>query len=242
MRLVWDDIRSRDYEIGVDRGVFYNSSGNAEVWNGLISVQEMTDDSENSTQHIDGLKYGIRRNRGEFAGTIQAFTYPESFPEHGMATMQKRWPFGMSYRTKTKTGYKIHLVYNVLTSVSRRSYTINETSPFSWDFATLPVKVPWHSPSAHLVIDSSAASSGAMVDLENILYGSDDAEGRLPLPDELFAIFDIHAILRVIDNGDGSFTVIGPSSMVKMLDATTFEIKSPTAIYIDDETYLLSSY
>jgi hypothetical protein len=77
--------------------------------------------------------------------------------------------------------------------------------------------------------------------LEDVLYGTDDESPRLPSPEEVFEIFEENAILRIIDNGDGTWTAIGPDSAIEMLDSETFEITWPSAVYIDADTYTISS-
>jgi hypothetical protein len=64
---------------------------------------------------------------------------------------------------------------------------------------------------------------------------------RLPDPQEIFDIFEANSILRVVDNGDGTFTVTGPDDAITMLDDTTFEIDWPSVVVIDSNTYEISS-
>jgi hypothetical protein len=48
-------------------------------------------------------------------------------------------------------------------------------------------------------------------------------------------------LLDVVDNGDGTWTVTGPDSVVKMTSATEFEVTSSAATYINAKTYTISS-
>jgi hypothetical protein len=197
------------------------------AWNGLSSIQE-SPSSEEQTRYIDGVKTHLRRGRDSFSGTIEAFTYPEPFPES----------FGMSYRVKDK----IHILYNVLLGPSSFNYRQLDTEPFSWSFTTKPVAIiPSVRMSSHLIVDGSKAYSWTLAALEEVLYGSDSQTSRLPLPQEILNIFDINSILKVTDHGDGSFTVEGPDDVVVMLDLTTFQITWPSAVFIDEESYTISS-
>lgn len=222
-RLTWD---KRDYEAGLDRGVLYPKDGPGVAWNGLTSVQE-SPSSDTQTRYIDGVKTRVRQSPEVFSGAIEAFTYPEPFPKS----------FGLCYRVKDK----IHLVYNVLVGPTGFNYQQLDTEPFSWDFSTKPIPVPGAEMSAHIVVDGSKAYSWTLSNLEDILYGSDSESPRLPLPEEVLNIFDINSILKVTDNGDGSFTVEGPDDVIQMLDSTTFQIDWPSAVYIDEVSYTLSS-
>lgn len=237
-RLIWDD--TRDYESGVDRGVFYPVIGSGEAWNGLVSVTESTSDSDEKTKYLEGEKISQKRGRGHFSGTIDAITYPPSFYEDVL--MQRRAkPFGMSYRVMTNVGYKIHLVYNILLSPSPYLYQTKGVDAHSWSFTTRPLPVPESALSAHLVIDSSQAYSWTLQALEDALYGTDADGARLPTPQEVFDIFEENSILQIIDNGDGTWKAIGPDSVVSMIDSTSFQISWPSAVYIDSVTYSVHS-
>lgn len=231
-RLRWED---RNFEAGVDKGVFYPPDGPGEPWNGLVSVQETSPDWNGKVRYLDGQKTE-RPGKEEFAGVIQAYTYPDSF--HAiLLTRRRHRTFGLSYRTKGK----IHLVYNVLITPTNVVYLQDEGDPFNWGFTTTPVLVPGTRPSAHIVIDTGRTYAWTLEALEKVLYGSDEGNARLPLPQEVFDIFEQNSILKVTDNGDGTFTVEGPDSAIQMLDATTFQITWPSAIYIDEDTYTISS-
>lgn len=231
-RLTWDD---RDYEAGLERGVFYPRNGPGEAWNGLTSVQESSDEDE-QVRYIDGIKSRRHRRMGEFSGTIEAFTYPDSFFEN-VLTQRRQQGFGLSYRVKDK----IHLVYNILVGPTSFDARYLDTEPFSWSFTTAPVQVPGARLSSHLVIDTVKAYPATVAALEDLLYGSDSISPQLPSPEEVLNVFDINSILKVTDNGDGSFTVEGPDDVIQMLDPTTFQITWPSAVYIDEDSYSISS-
>lgn len=237
-RLNWAPIT--DYEIGLDRGVCYGQNGSGEVWNGLISVDENSEDSDEQARYSDGVKTHYRRKVGYFAGTIEAFTYPDSFYE-SVFVQRRAKVFGLSYRVLTHSSYKIHLVYNVMVMPSSLSRQQDEAEHFSWDFTTMPVSLPDGTKSAHFVIDASIANAAAITALESLLYGSDIETPRLPMPEEILTLFEDNATLRVTDNGDGTFTVTGPDSAIQMLDSTTFQITWPSAVSIDADSYRISS-
>lgn len=236
-RLIWD---TNDYQYGVSYGVFYPPSGPGLAWNGLTSVTE-TSDSEEQAFYEDGI--ARQRNCGteSFSGTIEAFTYPDELYDD-VLSQRRKMRFGLSYRVETKSNYIIHLVYDVLISPSQYSYRYSETDHFSWDFTTRPRKIPGGKSSAHLFIPAAEAHPDALSQLEDILYGSDVETPRLPTPDEVFSIFEASAILQVVDHGDGTFTVTGPDDAVFMLDSTAFEINWPSVVYIDSDTYEVSSW
>ena len=60
-----------------------------------------------------------------------------------------------------------------------------EAVTFSWEVTTTPVSVKGFKPTACITIDSTKATAEKLSALEDILYGADTTEARLPLPDEI---------------------------------------------------------
>ena len=238
-KLSWQT-QSNRYENGVDRGVFYLGSGAGQAWNGLTSVQESPSGTDRTTRYIDGIKVGQTQRSGEFSGVIEAFTYPEAFHDEVLSQRRAK-PFGLSYRTMHEDTYKIHVVYNVLLGPSGKVYDQEDPVPFSWDFTTKPVAVPEAKPAAHFVIETRLAYSWTVQALEDVLYGSDESVASLPDFAGILKIFEDNSILQIIDHGDGTWTAIGPDNVVSMLDATTFQIDWPSAVYISSDTYTVHS-
>lgn len=208
-RLTWDDLGKRFYETGVKQGVLYPQVGGAYpkgvAWNGLTAVTESPSGAEPTPLYADDIKYLELTSNEEFGCTIEAYTYPDEFKAcNGEATLaegvtigqQTRVPFGFCYKTvlgndekKNDYGYKLHLVYGATASVSEKAFqTINdspEAITFSWEVTTTPVAVKGFKPTAILTIDSTTIAADKLTALEDILYGKDEAEARLPLPDEI---------------------------------------------------------
>lgn len=213
MELTWDDVGKRRYETGVDHGVLYlpdNTGDYVEgyAWNGLTTVTESPSGAESSPQYADNIKYLNLVSAEEFGATIEAFTYPDEFGQcDGTAEplpgiylgQQGRRSFGLSYRTLvgndldgTDHGYKLHLVYGALAAPSEKAYATINDSPeaiaFSWEITTTPVAVAGHKPTATLAIDSTKVDPADLAALEEILYGTETDDPRLPLPDEVIAL------------------------------------------------------
>lgn len=218
-KLVWDKTGERFYETGVEKGVLYPFKDGAYskgvVWNGLTAVTESPSGAEATALYADNIKYLNLMSNEEFGATIEAYTYPDEFAEcDGSAEIapgviigqQKRSTFGLSYVTKlgndtdgSDYGYKLHLIYGALASPSEKGYATVNDSPeaitFSWEVSTTPVEVPntedgkSFKPTASVTIDSTKVSADELKALEDILYGTEDAEPRLPLPEELMTIF-----------------------------------------------------
>jgi len=212
--LLWDQIGQKIYETGVKKAVLYirNSLGVYPLgvaWSGITGVTESPSGAEPNPIYADDIKYGNIKSAEEFGATIEAFTYPDEFAAcDGSAALvtgvtvgqQKRSVFGLAYQTSIGNdvddldhGYKLHLIYGAEAAPSEKSYeTINEGSDamtFSWEISTTPVTITGKKPSASLTIDSTKVDAAKLATLENILFGTAGADARLPLPDEVAAIF-----------------------------------------------------
>lgn len=249
--LIWNDSGNRFYEAGVDRGVLYPRHGEPAVWNGLTSVAEAPSDVIISATYLDGIKIQ-KSTPGEFAATITALTYPDDLLESD-GSGDRRAEFDFSYRTLIGNdtegldrGYKIHLVCNAMVAPKSPDYsTINagsETVQFSWALSSRPLHIKeGFRPSSHLVINTALANASAVKAIEDILYGTSTTIPRFPTPLEVFDIFEDSLIVKITDNGDGTWTATGPDYAIYMLDSTTFEINWPSAVYVDEESYTLTS-
>ena len=254
-RLSWD--QTGEYEVGVDRGVLYLDTPPPVAWSGLTSVTPAPVAEVTDPVYIDGVKVEDQNYLESFAATIEAITYPDEFlryagydyfPYGGFIGEDKRLRFGFSYRTLKNdgsSGYKIHLVYNAVAEpIQIEHKTLSQTidvEKFAWKITTTPLIIENYKRTAHVVIDTGLAHQWAVDEIEDALYGTSGTTGYLPTPEEVLSIFENAAILKVIDNGDGSFTVIGPDEAIQMLDPTTFSITWSSAVYIDEDSYVISS-
>ena len=211
-KLVWDQTGKRLYETGIKQGVLYvkenGAYDNGVAWNGLTAITESPSGAETTPLYADDIKYLNLLSTEEFAATIEAYTYPDEFMQcDGSASLstgvyigqQSRKTFGMCYRTvlgndedNNDYGYKLHLIYGCLAAPSEKGYSTINDSPeaitFSWEVSTTPENVTGHKPTATITIDSTKADKQKLAALEAILYGSENDEPRLPLPDEVASL------------------------------------------------------
>lgn len=236
-RLTWD--QTRDYEAGLDRGVFYPLSGPGQVWDGLISVEESPSETDARQRYLDGQKIQNTGGRGQFNATVEAFTFPEV--ASGLSSMTRSVRGGMSYRVATPTGHKIHLVFNALLTPTPQIFEYNSAVAFSWGLTTRAVPVTDGIYTSHMVIDTSVAYPETLEALEARIYGSENLVASLPDPADILQIFEDNSILQIIDHGDGTWTAIGPDDVVYMVSADEFRIDYPTAVYLDAVAYTVHS-
>lgn len=212
MKLAWDEAGKRIYETGVNKGVLYPQGTDGKytkgvAWNGLTAVTESPSGAEATPLYADNIKYLNLVSAEEFGATIEAYTYPDEFAVcNGEASLvegvsigqQKRTPFGMAYQTKigndidSEAGYKIHIIYGALAAPSEKNYATVNDSPeaitFSWELTTTPVEVTGFKPTATIVVDSTKVAKEKLEALEAVLYGSEDKEASLPLPNEILTL------------------------------------------------------
>lgn len=255
-RITWDEIGSRRFDVGVDRGVFYNSENVGTPWNGLTSVQHKPSGGKISAYYIDGVKYFHNTSPVEFEGSIEAYTYPDEFMEYdGWAEdnnglrldQQVRKEFGLSYRTikgndlkGTDYGYLIHLVYNVMVEPTDPTYDTlsGDVDPisFDWSFSSRAVKLPGLAPLAHLMIDSTNTSISQLRNIEELLYGTKIEDPKLPTIAELISMFDDPFKILWIEQNK----VSGLSPLLAVDDYGDLEGRIQTGLYDDTENTRLT--
>jgi hypothetical protein len=240
-RVVWGALPHL-YEDGVDRGVLY-LDGAGVAWNGLVSVDEKEVGTVDTSLYFDGLRYQIGQEAGDFAASVTAFTYPEEFLAYdGYSEGSAHKTFGFSYRTSDA---KLHVVYNAVVRPTQQVHNTSsgsaEVSNFIWDLSTLPADVDDLRPTSHLVLDTKRFPQVTAM-LEDILYGTETTEPRLPDPAEILSLYEGLLILEIIYNGDGSWTAIGPDSMVQPYPDGSFDLSSPSLDRLRDGMFVVDSY
>lgn len=212
-KLKWDQIGERLYETGVDKVVLFpmestGQYGTGVAWNGISAVNESPSGAEPTALYANNGKYLNLISNEDFAATIEAFTYPDEFEECDgskeiapgvVIGQQKRKVFGFAYRTLLGNdvdgndhGYKLHLVYGCLAAPSENNHSTVNDSPeagtMSWSVSTTPVEVADAKPTATVTIDSTKADKAKLKKLEDMLYGTEQAESKLPLPAEVITL------------------------------------------------------
>lgn len=229
------DANTRDYGTGV-------------AWNGLTQVSETPSGAESNPIYADNIKYLDIRSAEEFGATIEAYTYPDEWAEcdgskeitSGVTIgQQPRKSFAMSYRTKVGNdtvgsdfGYKLHIIYGGTASPSERSYqTINdspEAITFSWEVTTTPVDAgEGNQKTANLVIDSTKfvteADKAKLKEVEDALYGTDETEPRLLMPED------------IVDIMEGESTSTDPTPTPTPTPTTTYKTQEELQLMTHEE-------
>lgn len=217
-RIKWDQTGEREYQTGVSKGVLYLLSEGkyqaGEAWSGLTGVTESPSGAEATALYADNIKYLSLTSAEEFGATIEAYTYPAGFGKcNGEVELaagisvgqQNRSMFGFSYQTilgndtdHDDHGYIIHLIYNATAAPSEKAYATKNDSPegvtMSWEISTTPIEIDTQvegkklKPTAHLEINSTKVDADILAKIEDLLYGSETTEAKLPTPDEILAL------------------------------------------------------
>ena len=213
-KLVWDQIGEHLFETGVDQVALFpfvkdtSSYSKGVAWNGITGVTKSPSGAEPTALWADNIKYLNLYSAEELGGTITAYTCPQEWfdlngaPEVAQGVrigQQSRGSFGLVYRTKVGNdtegkdyGYKYHLVYGAQASPSEEAASTENDSPeateFSWEFSTTPVPVTGYKPTSILEFDTINSDSTKLATLLDIIYGTENADARLPMPDEVIRI------------------------------------------------------
>lgn len=257
----WDQIGDRRYEAGLDRGVLYSPDGSGVPWNGLVSVTERTTRSARPV-YYDGVKFGDIVVPGDFSYSLKAITYPDEFlafegiveNQSGVyLTDQPQSRFHLAYRTRVGTdttnldfAYKLHILYNLTAFPTEKNYQTlgldSDVMEFEWDLSAVPETIDGYRPTAHLILDSAKIDPYLLKDLEDVLYGTDTTSAMLPSLQSLVSYIQKWDRLVIVDNGDGTWTAsTSAPGILTMLDATTFQIVSDTAVFTSATQYTLTS-
>ena len=180
------------------------------AWNGITAITESPSGAEPTAMYADDIKYLDILSAETYAATIEAYMYPDEFkPCNGEAELaegvsigqQTRQKFGLCYKTTLGNdtdgedyGYELHLVYGGLAAPAEEAHNSKNESPegmtMSWSVSTTPVDVEGKKPTATVTINSVKAGEKVMKAVEDVLYGSEKAEARLPLPNELKTLIE----------------------------------------------------
>src|ERR1035437_1104192 len=259
-KLVWDKVGDRRYEHGLDRGVLYLPDGRAIPWNGLTSIVE-AENRETASNYFDGMKINTLVTSGEYTAVMKAITYPEEFEElQGIGNLidgvyldsQPIKAFDLSYRTLIGTdvdsdaGYKIHILYNVIALPKDKTYaTLTDASSileFEWDISAVQEEVDGHSPTAHIIIDTTQVGFAFIQAIEALLYGTTSIGGSLPTLDDLVTFLKSLAlsmgtvVISIVDNGDGTWTATSEEDGLIVVDTDySFDIIDAEAEFTGDQ-------
>jgi hypothetical protein len=212
-KLVFDELGKRFYETGVSNAVLYPQADDGlypkgVAWNGITAANESPSGAESNDQYADNIVYLSLTGAEKFEGTIEAFSSPAEFDEcDGMKELSKgltvsqqtRKPFGFAYKSilgndikGNDYGYKLHIWYGCKAAPSERSHTTVNDSPEpqnpSWTVSSTPIAVPGAKPSSVLTFNSTTTPADKLKKIEDILYGTDEADARLPLPSEIIEL------------------------------------------------------
>lgn len=212
-KLVFDELGKRFYETGVSNAVLYPQADDGTypkgvAWNGITAANESPSGAESNDQYADNIVYLSLTGAEKFEGTIEAFSSPAEFDEcDGMkelfkgltVSQQTRKPFGFAYKSilgndvkGNDYGYKLHIWYGCKAAPSERSHSTVNDSPEpqnpSWSISSTPIAVPGAKPSSVLTFNSTTTPTEKLKKIEDILYGTDEADARLPLPSEIIEL------------------------------------------------------
>lgn len=265
--IVWDQVGSRTYETGIDRGVIYLPNGVAVPWNGITSVTDKTERT-NVPVYFDNTKVRSVGITGSYVGTLRAYTYPNELLElEGMSkhmnglyfSTQRPQAFGLTYRTRIANdvngvnAYKIHIFSNVVVIPSEKVYNTLSDDPnlveFSWDLFAGVEDLPGYGPLSHFVVDSRTTASNILSNIEVRLYGNASVNPTFTTIRSLLGAVaytwnsDNFTISVILDETGDRFNIIdgtsGTSSGVHITasNATEYTLSNPGVYMVTREVF-----
>lgn len=260
-RLQWNSVTARFFEAGLDRGVLFAPDGSVVPWNGLISINETSSSEFGAPVYLDGRLVYQDQLPGNYTATLTAFTFPDEFLEvtgmeeakDGVFLGQQLTgnTFGLSWRTiignggESNVAYKLHILFNataIPVAIARKTLT-DEVDPinFSWEIHATPMDVAGFRPTAYVVIDSRKIDKRRLESIERRLYGGVNSEATLGTLAELMGYIENDVLIRITDNGDGTWTAEGPDELITTYGTDWFRIADVNATNINSTTYTITT-
>lgn len=229
------------FDMGVECGVLYDSEG-YHPWNGLVAVQENGPDAAEVDLYFEGSAARIRQRRSDnFSGVVEAYTYPDTlevFDDEMKPRAQKSYDF--TYRTDTE----IHLVYRARFDVSAKMQStlagVTPAQTFKWDISTQSVPIPGARPTSKLTIDIVELEEIAQY-FEDVLYGTESTNPRMPTPQELVQVYEDATSFRVSVLGNGTWEAVGNDDQVYLNADGDLVLDVDSAILMELGAFTVSS-
>ena len=205
-KIVWD--LRRECEMGCSKAVLFQNVGgeytDGVAWDGITSISRNVDGGEVTPLYSGNRRVGNSISPLEYGFTVNCYSYPEEFEKcigeetvapGVLVEQQERSVFGLSYQTingnayDPDAGYTIHLIYGcVVSSFECEHSTINtsiEATEFSFEIETIPDAYEGLNALSHIKIRSYLDDPDKLREFEDILYGTNESEPRMPLPEEV---------------------------------------------------------
>lgn len=258
--LTWDEVGTRRFEGGVDRGVLYLQDGSAIPWSGLTSVSEKPQKKAESI-YYDGAKIYDVWTLGDYSAVVKAITYPDELMDlegleiinHGVFVAdQQPKRFSMSYRTGIGNdldgegaGHKIHILFDLVANPSDKTYQTISVDPslteFEWEISSVPPEVPGFRPSAHIVVETEKLPYWLRDGIYRILYGDAYEDPGFLTATEFIAYLTSAVLWAIMDHGDGTFTAeTVDDELLTDLGDGIFQLDDVTINVINETTYTIT--
>jgi len=248
-KISWD-AASKSFSSGISNAVLYVTGESGVAWNGVVSIQEKTSDLNTTGYYLEGRRFLLTQENEDFEFDLVVFTYPDEFDScfgiDGVYDLQPVKSFNLSYITGTDDNREIHLIYNARLQFPEKEFKSlgDDVDPvnFSWSATTRGIPTYATSPSAHYIAYVSEMNPGVLEALLDLLHGTDTTDPSMPEVSEIIDLFADYALFLVTDNGDGTWTAVGPDNNIDVSNSTTFVINGPSVVPVDDGSYFLRDF
>lgn len=208
-QIQWGVPQFRTAETGVDRGVLYVEETDSGVaWTGLKRVERARPEEDLEPIFYDGNLVNLMRTNSPTTFRLETISTPREFmPCLGKVALspgfyadnQPLKHFGLSYRTLVANNvkglsyaYKIHIIFQAYASESpvvRRTVSARpEVTQKSYNIQTVPLVSDTYRPISYVSVSSESISPQSLQELEDLLYGTNSTNPRLPTISEIIDI------------------------------------------------------
>jgi hypothetical protein len=137
-------------------------------------------------------------------------------------------------------------LYNLTAIEETRTYKTlvleSELQSFTWKLTGIPENISGFRPTSHLIIDSRKINQYLLADIEDVLYGLNTEDAKLPTMKSLLTFIRKWDRIIIEDNLDGTWTIESDAlGVITLVDSTTYTIDSPDIVVIDANSYTISS-
>ena len=224
-------------DIGLQSAVLYGENDYT-PWFGLVSADDISQTTISTEVYFDGV-LTLLSERVESAGLdITAFTYPSIFESFHVNRF-----LGLVFITEVLDTRYLHLIYDCVIIPGNKVYkthsSLPNTSLFEFKLRAADKSIDGFLPLNHFLINLSMDEELTQ-NLLDRLFGTVATDPYLPTPQELVSLFETKASLIIRHNGDGTWTAIGPDSMLSSTNGE-MQITAPSAYNISSNYFLVSS-
>lgn len=150
----------------------------AAAWDGLVGVYDDETNAIVNDYYMEPRRVKLAPNAGDLKATLTAFTFPDLFADCCGLNGDIYRRFGLCFNHIDDDGDSTRLLYGAIVEKDKSDETL-----FRWDISATKIPIPGAMPSASLTLGYVPPA------LQDVLYGTDTTDPRLPSPEEVISFY-----------------------------------------------------